>query len=76
MNTPPKASDELPTDRGGVSEDWLANWIGGALLAASLVAVLSALPGDDSAVGNPIKPLFAKPATWTCNPLSAWQPSE
>ena len=69
-------NDDPPNDRGGMSEDWLANWIGGALLAASLVAVLSALPADDSAVGNPIKPLFAKPATWSSNPLAAWQRAE
>ncbi|MDC0936504.1 putative sulfate exporter family transporter [Pirellulales bacterium] len=71
-----EAIEALPSDKGRISEDWLANWIGGALLVASLAAVLAALPADASPILNPIEPLFAKPAVWTSNPLSAWQPSE
>lgn len=67
-------SDVLaPPER--ISEDWLANWIGGALLAASLAAVLISLPGNEAAVANPLQPYFAKPASWTSSPFTAWQPS-
>lgn len=50
------------------SEDWWAVWIGGGLLAASLLCVLAS--GTDNAT-NPLKPWLAKPGSWSSNPMDA-----
>lgn len=83
-SAPAVASSDQPSRW---SEDWLANLIGAILLAASLAAVLLALPepGDATSsaaavepppVANPLAPYFAKPGGWTGNPLAAWQLSD
>lgn len=60
-----------------LEEDWLAVWIGGALLTIALVAVL-AFPSyqprsneTSGAILSPIREYLAEPAKWKTNPLNA-----
>lgn len=60
-----------------LEEDWLAVWIGGALLTIALVAVLafpSYQPRSNETSGtilSPIREYLAEPAKWKTNPLNA-----
>jgi uncharacterized integral membrane protein (TIGR00698 family) len=62
-------------------EDWLAVWIGGALLVIALAAVFFANPlGRDEIqpsrpVVSPFRTYLAAPAKWTTNPLESVFPS-
>jgi uncharacterized membrane protein YadS len=58
-------------------EDWLAVFLGGALLAASLLAALAARPtegSDAKKLANPLTAWAAKPKAWESNPLDAFFP--
>ena len=57
-------------------EDWWAIWIGAALLAVSLGAVLCAGPDDEGAYSSPLKGWIAKPGSWSSRPAAAFLPSE
>jgi len=64
-----------------IQEDWLAVWIGGALLTSALVAVL-AFASHQSLSDNPVEPILsplrrylAEPAKWRINPLDALVPT-
>ncbi len=74
--SPPQAGDPVsaPPRRGGwqqlyLAEDWWAIWIGGAVLAVSLVVVLAG--GLTAGGANPLAGLIAKPETWHADPLQA-----
>lgn len=63
------------------SEDWLAIWCAGALLAVCFAAVWWSRPergdgqgseADPVAVSNPLKPYLAKPASWEQSVLEAF----
>ncbi|MBI2481102.1 MAG: hypothetical protein HYV60_21445, partial [Planctomycetia bacterium] len=53
------------------SEDWWAVWIGGALLLLCLLAVLSTGISETGDAANPLKSWFAKPGSWSSNPLDS-----
>ncbi|WP_146452317.1 YeiH family protein [Bythopirellula polymerisocia] len=64
-----------------ISEDWLAVWCGGLLLAVSFAAVwwsnaqlLSELPstGDAVELSSPLEAWLAKPGSWRSSPLEAF----
>lgn len=67
--------------RWWVSEDWLAVWIGGAILAISLATVVLFPTTSTSAnqskpsVLSPLLPYIAEPAKWSTNPLEAILPA-
>ena len=69
------------SQRWWASEDWLAVWIGGSLLAIALAAVLLANPSADEAaeptsgVVSPLHPFIAAPAKWTSNPADSLLPA-
>ena len=52
------------------SEDWWAVWVGGALLAICLVAVL--LNGNSGKYASPLSDWLGKPGTWSANPVAAF----
>ena len=49
------------------SEDWWAIWIGGALLAICLAAVLANEGPFKGEYTSPLKPWLGKPGTWSAN---------
>lgn len=64
-----------------IQEDWLAVWIGGALLAISLAAVMAGSsrgpapdPQSKPLILNPLRSYIAEPAKWQGNPLTAVHP--
>lgn len=59
------------------SEDWLAVWLGGALLLISFVAVMN-YGQTPEGISNPLSPALAEPQAWSANPLDAFslQPLE
>ena len=64
----------IPPDRHMLvaSEDWLAVWIGGALLALFLAVVLIFANFTESAeIPNPLNGLFAQPDPWSDSPLAS-----
>ncbi len=66
--------------RWWIEEDWLAVWVGAALLAIALVAVLASgsyqQPGEPGAsILSPLRGCIAEPAKWNTNPLAAIFPS-
>ena len=78
---PLEPNKETPSSTATIiSEDWLANFIGGGLLLISLAVVLIAMSETDatthSEVVNPLKELFIKPGAWTSNPRDAWLSGE
>ena len=53
------------------TEDWLAVWLGGALLLASLLAVT--VQGQSSeTIANPFSQVLAKPGMWVDDPRAAF----
>ncbi|MFO0900902.1 MAG: putative sulfate exporter family transporter [Pirellulales bacterium] len=69
------AEDSAPTPDPAwwQREDWLAVLLGAALLAASLVATLSARPtGEAKKITSPLAAWVAKPKPWADNPFEAF----
>jgi uncharacterized integral membrane protein (TIGR00698 family) len=68
------------TQRWWASEDWLAVWMGGALLAFALAAVLFANSFADeagptpTALVSPLHSYIAAPAKWVANPVDSLLP--
>jgi uncharacterized membrane protein YadS len=53
------------------SEDWWAIWIGGALLAICLAAVLVSEGPNTGEFTSPLKSWLGKPGSWSQNPLAS-----
>jgi uncharacterized membrane protein YadS len=64
-----ESAQEIPLPN---QEDWLAIWIGGALLAISLVAVLAIGAGADGSFVSPLSDWLTKPGSWLANPVDAF----
>ncbi|MEZ6069316.1 MAG: putative sulfate exporter family transporter [Pirellulales bacterium] len=79
MSEPPvDAVEEVEppaADEGGSqllrSEDWWAIWLGGAILAVCLAAVMLSGASGEGAYGSPFKSWLAKPSSWSDDPLSS-----
>jgi uncharacterized integral membrane protein (TIGR00698 family) len=56
------------------SEDWMAVWVGGALLVVSLLVVIGSY-SEAAGFSNPLKSWVAKPGAWESNPLTAFTSS-
>lgn len=78
----PAQTDATPKSEFLTSEDWWAVWCGGLLLTVAFAAVWLGRPDDFAAqladpetkvsLTSPLKPLLAKPASWTASPLHAF----
>jgi uncharacterized integral membrane protein (TIGR00698 family) len=76
MSSQPPNAENIPIDsekriRWWCSEDWLAIWLGLAILMV-LSAVVFFAGSDKSSFSNPAKPYLAAPTKWTTNPLNAF----
>ena len=72
QNTNPPSASPGPNGSSGLfrSEDWLAVWLGGAILIVSALIVFASSSAD-AGFSNPLAEWIAKPGSWKTNPADA-----